>query len=401
MSLTTPPFPMPSKRPPVLAIVNAVLVRPLRSPVAGSLVLRGGRIESVRTAPRPELPPSAAILDARGRRLTPGLIDLHAHGGGGRHFGAGEGDGLPAILAAHARFGTTAVLPTIVASSPEEILEVIRALKRAQARPPGGARILGLNLEGPFLSIGKRGAQPLRYLRPPRLRDAERILSFADGMVRIMTLAPELDAGFRVVAALKRAGVIPAIGHTEADYDTAVRAIRAGVSYATHLFNAYPPLHQRRPGALAAVLDADGVDCEIIADGVHVAPVMIRLLSRLKPPERIAAVTDANAALGRRFASFRMAGRPVRIRGGAARLEDDTLVGSVAPLSQAVRNLARFGGMDFPRALAAATLNPARILGLSGRRGDLAPGFDADLAIWEKGGAVWKTIVGGEIVHEA
>jgi len=384
---------------PFTAIVDAVLVRPNRSAVTGSILIRGGRIERIYGARRPDLPP-AAVIDARGRRVTPGLIDLHVHGGGGRHFGAGEADGWDAVLAAHARFGTTSILPTLAASSPEEIVEVVRDLKTTLARAPAGARILGLHLEGPFLSIGKRGAQPLRRLRPARLRDAENILSQADGMVRIMTLAPELDAGFRVIAALRRAAVIAAIGHTEADYETARRAIRAGLSYATHLFNGYPPFHHRHPGALAAALEAEEVDCEIIADGVHVAPVMIGLFTRLKPFHRIVAVTDAGAALGGRPSCFRMFGRTVRRRGGAARLPDGTLVGSVIPLGRALRNLARFSGSDFPRTLAAATLNPARILGLSGRIGDLARGMDADLAIWEENGTVWKTLVGGEIVHE-
>jgi N-acetylglucosamine-6-phosphate deacetylase len=384
---------------PVLAIVNAVLARPGRTSSPGSLLIRGGKIERVFGVRHPDLPP-AAVLDARGRRLTPGLIDLHVHGGGGRHFEAGEEDGWEAILAAHARFGTTAILPTIAASSPESIIEVIRTLKKTMSRRTAGARVLGLNLEGPFLSIGRRGAQPLRYLRPPRLADLEKMLSHADGMVRIMTLAPELDAGFRIIAALKRAGVIAAIGHTEADYETARRAFRAGVSYATHLFNGYPPLHHRRPGALLAALEAEEVDCEIIADGVHVAPAMVKLLARLKPFERIVAVTDSNDALGGRLRRFRMLGRAVQVRAGAARLDDDTLVGSVLPLGRAIRKLARFVEKDFPRALAAATLNPARILGLSGRMGDLKRGMNADLAIWEKSGAVWKTLVGGEIVHE-
>lgn len=383
-----------------LAIVNAVLVRPNRDPAPGSLLIRGGKIDRVFAERRPVLPPSAVVIDARGRRVTPGLIDLHLHGGGGRHFGANEEGGISDILAAHARFGTTAVLPTIAAAPLEEMLEVIRSLKKARDRTISGARILGLHLEGPFLSRGKRGAQPLRHLRPARPAEAEKILSAAGGLIRIMTLAPELDAGFRVIAALRRAGVIPAIGHTEADYATARRAIRAGASYATHLFNAYPPVHQRRPGALIALLEAEEVDCEIIADGVHVAPVMLKLLCRLKGSDRIVAVTDSSAALGGRPASFRMFGRMVRVRGGAARLDDDTLAGSVVPLSRAVRNLTRFSGGGFPRALAAATVNPARILGLSGRMGDLARGMDADLAIWEKDGTVWKTLVGGGIVHE-
>ncbi|MCX6349077.1 MAG: N-acetylglucosamine-6-phosphate deacetylase [Candidatus Aureabacteria bacterium] len=383
-----------------LAIINAILLRPNRAPSPGSLLVRGGKIDRVLGERRPVLPPRSAVIDARGRRVTPGLIDLHVHGGGGRHFGAGEGGGLSAILAAHARFGTTAILPTLAASSSPDILEIIRVFKKSVSRPLRGARVLGLNLEGPFLNMGKRGAQPLRYIRPPRVREVERILEEADGLVKIMTLAPELDAGFKVISALRRAGVIPAIAHTDADYETTRKAIRAGLSYATHLFNSYPPLHHRRPGAVGAILDSEEIDLEIIADGIHVAPVMIRLLFRLARPDRIMAVTDANDALGGRVRRFLMAGRAVRVEGGAARLADDTLVGSIVPLNRAVENLSRFAGIDFARALAHATLNPARLLGLSARLGDLEKGMHADLVIWERSGAVWKTLVGGEVIHE-
>jgi len=381
------------------AVVNATILRPGREPAKGSLLLEGGKIGRVFPELFPELPAGTKSIDAKRHYVCPGLIDLHLHGGGGSHFSDMTHRNFVSILKTHARFGTTTLLPTLTASSQGDIIAFIRFIRKEIKDKKLARRLLGLNLEGPFLSIGKRGAQPLRFIRPPRLGDMEKILEEADGFLKIMTLAPELPGALELIGMLKRAGVIPAIGHTAADYEITRQAIERGLSYATHIFNSYPILHHRDPGPLGAILEADGIDVEILADGIHVSPVVIRLLLRLKSFEKIIMVTDGNAALGEKIRRFTMAGREVRVKAGRAQLKDRTLVGSVLPLNQALRRMTGFTGIPIWRLLSLATLHPARILKLDEKKGDLKKGMDADILIMDRKLKVKRTLVGGETVY--
>jgi len=380
-------------------IYNARVARPGRPPFRGGVLIRGEKIEKVYENSLSSPPPGVKKIDARRGYLTPGLIDLHIHGGGGRHFWDNPTSSLPFILKRLGAFGVTSVLPTMAANSLENTVGLLRYLRKIPRRSGIMTRVLGVNLEGPYLSIGKRGAQSLRYIHAPRREEVETIFSEADGLVKIMTLAPELKGAISLIRYLKKSGVIAAIGHTHADYETTRRALRAGLSYATHFFNSYPPLHHRQPGPLGAILESEEVDVEIIADGIHVAPAMLRLLFRLKDPSRILLVTDGTAALGTRLKHFTMAGRPVEISDHAARLADGTLVGGGLPLNRALKNIMDFTGRDFPSALSHATSYPARVLGISGRKGDLREGMDADLVIWGSNLSVRRTLVGGKTVY--
>lgn len=381
-------------------IYNARVTRPGRAPFSGGILIRKGKIEKIFKGSFSPLPAGVKKIDARRGYLTPGLIDLHIHGGGGYYFWQNPRRDLSLILNHLAAFGVTSVLPTLAANSLDNTVRFLRYLRKASRRTGITARVLGVNLEGPFLSVGKRGAQSLRYIHAPRQAEVEAIFSEASGLIKIMTLAPELKGAIRLIRYLKKAGVIPAIGHTHADYEITRKAIRAGLSYATHFFNSYPPLHHRQPGPLGAILDSEEVDMEIIADGVHVAPAMLRLLFRLKDPSRILLITDGTAALGTRIRHFTMAGRQVEISDHAARLADGTLVGGELPLNRALKNIMEFAGLDFPRALAHATSNPARVLGLSRSKGDLRTGMDADLVIWGSKLSIKRTLVAGRTVYQ-
>ncbi len=381
------------------AVINAVVLRPGQPPREGGVLFRGEKIERILPKGSHPSSPAVSVIDAKGDYLIPGFIDLHVHGGGGFHFTDDSGVELPAILKTLARFGTTSLLPTIATSSQKQLLRIVRVVKKAMADKKSGASILGLNLEGPYLSIGKRGAQPLRFLSYPDLQAAEAVLAAAGGSIRIMTLAPELEGSLELIRLLRRSGVIPAIGHTSADYEVTKKAIDAGLVYATHVFNSYPLLHHREPGAVGAVLESDRLHVEVLCDGIHLSPVIIRLLFRLKELEKLLLVTDGTPVIGGRKRRFFMGGREVKVDSQGARLDDGTLVGSMVPMNHALRNVVRFTGLPLSRVLALATLNPARLLGVEDRKGDLGEGMDADLVVMDKKFTVKRTIVAGRTVY--
>ncbi len=382
------------------AIVNAVLLRPGEPETRGGLLFRQGRI--VRFLEAGEEPPAgAAVIDGAGAYLAPGFIDLHVHGGGGDDFLDGGSRNLDRILNFLPRFGVTSVLPTIATADRDHLFGLIELLRIYSRSRPRGTRVLGINLEGPYLSIGKRGAQPLRFIRMPSRDEAGEMIRAAGGAIKIMTLSPELEGALPLIKLLKRSGVIPAIGHTTADYETTRLAIRAGLSYATHLFNSYPSLHHRQPGAVGAILESSRVRVELICDGIHLSPVIIRLVCRLKSLDDLLLVTDGVAVLGRRIRTFTMGGREVTVDGDGARLPDGTLVGSMMPMNRALRNFVDFTGLPLSSALRLVTVNPARLLGAAEQKGDLRPGMDADLVLLDRRGNVRRTIIAGETVYKS
>lgn len=385
--------------PETTAIVNAVLLKPGGPEARGGLLIKKGRI--VRLLGEGENPPASdAVVDGAGCYLAPGLIDLHVHGGGGDDFLSEGSRPLDRILKFLPRFGVTSLLPTIATTSRVQLLDLIQLLQPYYENKRRGALVLGINLEGPYLSIGQRGAQPLRFIRPPSRGEVKEILQAARGSIKIMTLAPELEGALPLIRLLKRSGVIPAVGHTTADYETTRLAIRAGLSYATHLFNSYPPLHHRQPGALGAILESRRVSVELIGDGVHVSPVIIRLIFRLKALDELLLVTDGVAVLGRKIKKFVMGGREVVVDHNGARLPDGTLVGSMLPMNRALRNVVKFTGLPLADAIRLVTVNPARLLGIADRKGDLRPGMDADLVMMDRRCNIRQTIIGGKTVYK-
>ena len=380
------------------AIINAVILRSGYTATPGGILLSDGKIKEI--LPKGALPPESArlVIDASKNYLVPGFIDLHVHGGGGSDFSDDGGRKLLKIIKFLASFGTTSVLPTIATSSRDDLARIVRFIAPFYTGNKKGGRVLGINLEGPYLSIGKRGAQPLRFIRNPDLAEIEKLLDMAGGAIKIMTLAPELKGAFDLIRILKRSGVIAAAGHTTADYEIMKAAIKAGISYATHIFNSYPILHHRETGAIGALLESDRVDTEILCDGIHLSPVLIRLLFRMKTIDRLILVTDGIEVMGRRIKSFVMGGRKVIVNSQGARMADGTLVGSMLPMNHALCNVVKFTGIPLSDALILATTNPARLLGVEDRKGDIRVGMDADLVIMDKRCNIKRTIIAGETV---
>jgi N-acetylglucosamine-6-phosphate deacetylase len=373
-------------------LINGRLALPGGELRRGWLRVEGGRIAALGEGDAP-----GPGRDLGGALLAPGFIDVHVHGAAGAEFLDADPAERAAILRAHARGGTTGLLATTVTASHERLLRAVQAL--AAAEPvDGGAALLGIHLEGPYLCERHRGAQDPAHLRPPDRAELDALL--AAGPVRLVTLAPELPGAPETIGRLAGAGVVASVGHTDATYAQAMAAFDAGARHATHLFNGMRPFHHREPGVIGAALDRDDVTCELICDGEHVDPAAIRLVHRLKGAGRSVLVTDAMSAAGLGDGEYRIGDLPVRVRGGRAELADsETLAGSTLTMGAAVRNAVRLAGLPLADALRMASATPARVLGLEGSKGALAPGFDADLVVLDDALAVTATMVAGAWVH--
>ncbi len=324
-----------------------------------------------------------SVTDLRGQWVLPGFVDVHVHGGGGTSFTEGSADDARHAAAFHRAHGSTTMLASLV-TAPLAELEA-RAAMLAGLADEGV--IAGLHLEGPFLSAARCGAQDPRHLLAPDAAVFERLRAAARGHLRIITLAPELPGAAEVIRAAVRAGVTVAVGHTDATAAVTSAAVDAGATHATHLFNGMRPWHHREPGAAGALLDREEVTCEIVADGVHLHDMTIRLAARAAGPGRLVLVTDAMAAAGMPDGSYRLGSRRVDVAGGVARLAGEAghpgaIAGSTATMAAVVRH-AVAAGLPVPEAAAAASTTPARVLGLGDRTGALGPGLAADLVLYD------------------
>ena len=379
------------------------LVRHLGQLEHGAVVVSEGRIAAVLPSPPPRVP----VTDLGEAIIAPGLIDLQLNGAFGHDFTLDPATVRP-VAEGLPQYGVTAFLPTLITSPlatyPQrlgviaEAMHAQAAASRAQGEPVGAA-ILGVHVEGPFISPGKKGAHNPAHLRRPSVAAVKPLV--ASGVVRLMTLAPELPGALETSAYLKSQGVVVSLGHSEADYETARAALKAGAGWATHLFNAMPTLGHREPGLVGALLEADTPPVGFIADGVHVHPAIARLVWRAKGMAGICLVTDAMAALGMPPGRYRIGDQDVLVDAVSARLaERDTLAGSILSLDQAVRNMVQFTRCSPGQAVWMASGVPAAVLGLT-RKGRLAPGYDADLVVFDPKLRVQRTVIGGQTVYEA
>ena len=336
-------------------------------------------------------PPTGGAVDLRGLTLCPGFVDIHIHGAFGADVMAG---GVGAVSAGLPRHGCTSFLPTTVTAPWPETLAAVGALADAAERPPEGARPAGIHLEGPFLNPLRRGMQAAEHMRPPDAAAVDALLAAGRGRVRQVTLAPELPGGLHAVRRLAGRGVTVALAHSDATFEQAAAAAAAGARHVTHCFNAMRPLHHREPGLAGAALALPGLSAEVIADGVHVHPAMLRLLWRARGWRRLALVTDAMPGAGAPEGRYRFGGQDVTVRGGAARLGDGTLAGSVLTMDRAVATMVA-AGVPPRQAVAMASRVPAAIAGLRDV-GALAPGRRADVVgLGPDLGVAW-VMVGGK-----
>lgn len=361
----------------------------------GWLQTSGTTIASVGTG-APPAAGDAVTIDGRGLTLLPGFIDVHTHGALGFEVMDADVEGLARMAGFLARHGVTSFLPTTWTGARDRTLAALESIAEAmrRPRPAGSARILGAHMEGPYLNRVRAGAQDPAHMEPPEPGELERFLDL--GIVRLMTIAPELPANAAVLDELTRRGITASAGHTDATYEQMVTAVEGGVRHATHTYNAMRPLHHRDPGTVGACLTIDALRCELIADGHHVAPAAMDALFRARGRDAVVLVSDAVRPTGLPDGPHRLDDRIVELRDGAVRLADGTLAGSVLTLDRALRNFAAATGRDFADLWPAASANAAESIGVADRKGRLDAGMDADLVLLDGEATVRAVVIEGE-----
>jgi N-acetylglucosamine-6-phosphate deacetylase len=384
----------PSRFGPSRLLTGGRVVTPEGVLSPGWIRVAGNRIDAVGSgAATQPLPPGLPVTELHGHWVLPGFVDMHVHGGGGASFTVGPADDVRRAAAFHRGHGSTTLVASLV-TAPLADLEARTAMLAALADQ---GVIAGIHLEGPFLSEVRCGAQDPRHMLAPDLAAFERLHAAAAGHLRVITIAPELPGSADLIKAAARAGVIAAVGHTDATADVTSAAVDVGATHATHLFNGMRPLHHREPGPAGALLDRDEVTCEVIADGVHLHDTVIRLTARAAGPGRLVLITDAMAAAGMPDGSYRLGSMRVDVAGGVARLagggepgttgasagRDGSIAGSTATMADVVRH-AVAAGLPVTAVAAAASTTPARVLGLGDRTGALRASLDADLVVCDE-----------------
>ncbi|KWX02988.1 N-acetylglucosamine-6-phosphate deacetylase [Carbonactinospora thermoautotrophica] len=361
----------------------------------GWLEVRSGRIAAVGAAGDAPLPRDA--LDLRGHWVVPGFVDIHVHGGGGASYTTGDPEEARAAAEFHRGHGTTTTVASLVTATVADLERSVAALTDLVE----DGLLAGLHLEGPYLSRARCGAHDPNLLRAPDTGEVARLLDAARGTIRMVTIAPELPGGLDVIRQLADAGVLAAIGHTDATYAQTRAAIEAGATVATHLFNGMRGMHHREPGPVIAAMADAGVTVEVINDGGHLHPAVIGVVFDAVGADRVALITDAVSAAGMPDGVYRLGPVSVRVAGGVVRLVDGgSLAGSTLTMAGAFRRTVREVGVPIEQASRAASLTPARLLGLDGRIGSIEEGKDADLVVLDDDLEVVAVMRRGEWVRE-
>lgn len=315
--------------------------------------------------------------------LIPGFIDIHIHGANGSDTMDATEQAVLAMVEALPKEGTTSFLLTTITQENQAIETALQNAARYiqnQGRI-SGAEVLGVHLEGPFISAEKAGAQPVNYMKKPDSKLLEHWQSIADGAIKVVTMAPELSGGMELIQQIRKQGAIASIGHSNASYEIVQHAIQRGAEHVTHLYNQMSGLHHREPGVVGGALLHDELFAEIIADGIHVHPDVIRFTHLQKTSSRLILVTDSIRAKGLNNGTYDLGGQKVTVKNREARLSDGTLAGSVLKMNQAANHMMRYTGCSMEDIITMASVNPAKQLKLDHRKGSIAPGKDADFVI--------------------
>lgn len=333
--------------------------------------------------------------------VFPGFIDEHIHGAGGADVMDGSSAALEKISVTLAKEGTTGFLATTMTKSQSDITTALSAVQAFYGRNyEGGARLLGVHLEGPFIASEHKGAQPYEYVAKPSIAQFDAYDKASGGIIKIITLAPEVDGACALTEYVSKRGIIASIGHTGAKYDDIKKAVELGAKHITHTYNAQSPFHHREIGTVGSALLVDELSCELICDMIHVSVPAMKLLVKCKKKDKIILITDSIRAKGLGDGISELGGQSVCVKNGEARLADGTLAGSVLRMNCAVRNLVEIVGMSLTDAVDCATANPAKSLNLFSEIGSIAKGKRADFAVLDRSFEVIMTVCGGQIVYK-
>lgn len=389
-----------------LKIYNANIITPYRIIPNGTVVVSEGIVTAV-TQGNPDIE-NAYEIDAKGDYVAPGFIDIHVHGGGGHDFMDGNEEAFLKIAETHAQYGTTAMLPTTLTSTHEQLLQTLSLYETANGKNKNGAQFLGMHLEGPYFAMNQRGAQDPRFIRNPDPHEYNDILSRSTSIKR-WSAAPELEGAIEFGRQLKSRGILTALAHTDAIYEEVMVAFENGYTLATHLYSAMLGVTRknayRYAGAVESAFLIDEMDVEIIADGVHLPPPLLKLVYKIKGADKTALITDAMRAAGMPEGESILGninnGLKVIVEDGVAKLPDRTsFAGSVATADRLVRTMVSKAEIPLTDAIKMITATPARILEISDRKGALVAGKDADIVIFNKNIDIQMTIINGRIVYQ-
>ncbi|KPU27375.1 N-acetylglucosamine-6-phosphate deacetylase [Caloranaerobacter sp. TR13] len=334
------------------------------------------------------------LIDVKGKFISPGFIDIHIHGAGGSDIMDGTIESITNISNTIAKTGVTGFLPTTMTMDRYTIYKALNIVRQATYLDIQGAKVLGVHMEGPFINEKYKGAQNAKYILKP---DFDFIKEYLD-IIKIITLAPEMDEGYKFLQKMKDySNITLSIGHSNATYDEAKKAIKSGIKHATHLFNAMTPMHHRDPGIVGAVFNSN-ITCELIADKIHVHPAIFQLLIDIKGVENLVLITDSMRAGCMKEGIYELGGQKVIVKSGSARLENNTLAGSILTLNKAVKNILENTNIKLHEVIKLVTQNPAKVIGIDKNKGSLNIGKDADITIFDEDLNIYFTVVEGKIV---
>lgn len=390
-----------------IKIYNGKIITPSKIIDDGCVIVSGNKI--IEVSEKNIEVDNAVEINAEGKYVSPGFIDIHVHGGGGHDFMDADENAFLAIAKTHAQYGTTAMLPTTLTSTQEVLLQTLDAYQTANKKNVNGAQFLGMHLEGPYISLNQRGAQDPRFIRAPNLDEYKEILS-TYSCIKRWSAAPELKGAIEFGRYVKSKNVLPAIAHTDAIYEEVLEAFENGYTLITHLYSAMSGVTRRNAYRYAGVIESayiiDDMDVEIIADGIHLPPPLLKLVYKVKGADRIALITDAMRAAGTNASESILGslqdGLKVIVENGVAKLPDrSAFAGSVATANRLVRTMVSMADVSMMDAIKMITATPARILKIEDKKGSITPGKDADIVIFDDNINIATTIIKGKIVYNS
>lgn len=359
----------------------------------GNVLVKGNKISKISS----DALDDSEVIDAEGLYLSPGFIDVHIHGAGGCDTMDGTIESLNTISKTIAKYGTTSFLPTTMTCSLEDIKKAVATAAECMEKGTEGANILGVHLEGPFISPSMIGAQNPRYIEKPSIDTFNFMVGDHLSAIRSITLAPEIEGAKELIEYLKDKGIVVSIGHSKATYKQAADGIKWGICHSTHLYNAMTPLHHREPGIVGAVFDTD-ITTETISDGIHISYPSLRIAYKQKGINKVLLVTDAMMACGMPEGKYALGGQDVFVKDGAARLKQGNLAGSILTLDKAIRNIYKNSNYELYDIVKMATYNGAKHCKVEDRKGLIKEGYDADLVLFDEDINIKKVIIGGKIL---
>lgn len=373
-----------------MILKNAAIVDDSFNRVAEDIELKGDKIAQV----------SAGLsgsdeIDLTGYTIVPGFVDVHIHGSVGADTCDSDAEGLAKMCAHLATRGVTSFCPTTMTVSHDDIAETLSIVKDCMEHPPEGARIAGVNMEGPYISIHKKGAQAGEHVKNPNFTEFKEFYDRCGGIIRIVDIAPECDGADELIEKASKFCTV-SIAHTEADYDRAKHAFELGVTHVTHLYNAMAGLSHRAPGVVGAVFDDERVRAEVICDGFHINPAVVRVTFEMLGENRSVIVSDSMRAAGEPDGTYTLGGQTVYVKNGQARLEDGTIAGSTTNIHQEVKNLLTWG-VPFRQVIKSATINPAKQIHMDDQIGSIKAGKYADLVVMDSDWNLKMVIIRGKI----